>query len=236
MDTKYFLPGTDKQLKSFLSHVEINNMKILVVGAGCEEISKSLLINGALEVTIIVEDNDTLLNARLYLNNEKQIFVKMMEFDNTDFKDDSFDLVYAQASISNKRRNKIVKEIKRILKPEGHFCVGENISYSQNAPVFVKDLWESSEIVPLFVDDLEKYYQERNFEILFKQDLSHTLKDFYKMSISLLENKTNNLTDQEKSYHKKFINKLSHESNAYLKLGGNNYMGFKMLILKVMKQ
>ena len=235
MDTKYFLPGTDKQLQSLLSHVDIKNMKILVFGAGCEEISKLLFNNGALEVTMIVEDNDLLLNARLYLSKEKQISVKMMEFDNTDFRDSSFDLIYAQASISNKQRNNIVKEIKRILKSEGYLCVGENISYSKNPPVFVKDLWESSEIVPLFVDDLEKYYTDRDFEILFKQDLSHTLKDFYKMSISLLENKVNDMTEQEKSYHKKFLNKLRHESNVYLRLGGNDHIGFKMLILKAAK-
>ncbi len=236
MDTKYFLPGTDKQLQSLLSHVDIKNMKILVLGAGCEEISKLLFNNGALEVTMIVEDNDSLLNARLYLSKEKQISVKIMEFDNTDFRDSSFDLIYAQASISNKQRNKIVKEIKRILKSEGYLCVGENISYSKNPPVFVKDLWESSEIVPLFVDDLEKYYTDRDFEILFKQDLSHTLKDFYKMSISLLENKVNDMTEQEKSYHKKFLNKLRHESNVYLRLGGNDHIGFKMLVLKAAKQ
>jgi predicted HicB family RNase H-like nuclease len=82
---------------------------------------------------------------------------------------------------------------------------------------------------------LEKYYTDRNFEILFKQDLSHTLKDFYKMSANLLENKVNDLTEQEKSYHKKFLNRLSHESNAYLKLGGNDFMGFKMLISKAAK-
>ncbi len=232
MNTKYFLPGTDKQLQSLLNHVDIKNMKILILGAGCEEISKLLLNNGAFEVTIIVENNDLLLNTRLYLSGQKHISVKMMEFDSTDFKDSSFDLVYAQASISNKQRNKIIKEIKRILKPEGYLCVGENISYSKNPPVFVKDIWDNSEIVPLFVDDLGKYYQERKFEVLFEQDLSHTLKDFYKMSISILENKVNDLTDQEKSYHKKFLNKLSHETNAYLKLGGNDHMGFKMLILK----
>ncbi len=236
MDIKYFLPGTDKQFLSLLSHVDIKNMKILVLGSGCEEISKLLLHNGASEVTIIVEDNDSLLNVRLYLSKEKQISVKMMEFENTDFKDSNFDLVYAQASISNKQRNKIVKEVKRILKPEGYFCVGENISYTKNPPLFVQDIWESSGIVPLFVDDLEKYYTDRNFEIIFMQDLSHTLKDFYKMSTNLLENKANSLTEQEKSYHKKFLNKLSHESNAYLKLGGNDHIGFKMLILKAAKQ
>jgi DNA-directed RNA polymerase subunit N (RpoN/RPB10) len=43
----------------------------------------------------------------------------------------------------------------------------------------------------------------------------------------------NNLSGQEKSYYKKLLNKISHESNAYLKLGADKYIGFKMLILKL---
>ena len=41
-----------------------------------------------------------------------------------------------------------------------------------------------------------------------------------------------NLTDKEKSFYKKLLSKISHESNAYLKLGADRYIGFKMLILK----
>ena len=45
----------------------------------------------------------------------------MMDFDNTDFNAEEFDLVYAQASISLLNRNKIVKEIKRILETRWNF-------------------------------------------------------------------------------------------------------------------
>ena len=232
MKTKFFLPGTDKQLNSLLNHLDLNGKTVLVIGPGSEGISESILNSGAEEVVMIVEDNDSLLNSRLLLPKEEKLSVRLMEFDNTDFPGSKFDLVYAQASISNNRRNKIIKEIKRILKPEGYFCVGENISYTRNAPAFVKNIWNSSEIVPLFVEDLENYYLERKFEIIFRQDLSHTLKDFYSMSAGLLKDKAGDLTEREKSYHKKFLKKISHESNAYLKLGGDNYMGYKMLILR----
>jgi hypothetical protein len=41
------------------------------------------------------------------------------------------------------------------------------------------------------------------------------------------------LTEKEKSYYKKLLNKISHESNAYLKLGADKYIGYKLLILKL---
>jgi hypothetical protein len=58
--------------------------------------------------------------------------------------------------------------------------------------------------------------------------------DFYKLSIELLKNSKKNLTDEELSAQKKLLNRFSHESNAYLKLGGKNYMGLKSLILRKM--
>ena len=52
------------------------------------------------------------------------------------------------------------------------------------------------------------------------------------MSASLLQDNIDTLTDNEKSYYKKLIKKMSHESNAFLNLGGDNYFGFMMLILQ----
>ncbi len=232
MNSKFFLPGTHQQQKIFLSKVNVKNFKVLVIGSGTEEISLSFYNEGASKVIMIVEDDDSLLKSRLLLANEKEINVRMMDFDNTDFADSNFDLVFAQASISNKKRNKIVKEVKRILKPEGYFCIGENISFSKSPPEFVKDIWESSEISPLFSEELRKYYEAKDFQIIHEHDLSHTLKDFYQQSSSLLKEKSNNLSDQEKSYYKKLLKRISHESNVYLNLGGDIHIGFRMLILK----
>ena len=155
-----------------------------------------------------------------------------MDFENTDFDNESFDVVFAQAATSTTNRNKIIKEVKRVLKPSGIFCVGEIVSLSEKPPAFVKDLWEASEIFPLPINGVTKYYEERKFEVLSEKDLSLSLKDFYRTSINLLKDKINKISEQEKIYHKKFLKKVSHESNAYLNLGGDKHMGFSAVILK----
>jgi len=231
MDTRIFLPGTDKQLEFLLENADVNGFSALIIGTGCEEISKALLEKGASKVIIIVEDNDSLLNLRLQLKNST-VSARLMEFENTDFKDSQFDLVYAQASVSNKKRNKITKEVYRILKTGGYYCVGEITSPTKTPPQFILDLWQSSGITPLHPKEQEQYYIEKHFEVVKSRELSHTLKDFYLTSIDLLNKNINSLTENEKSYYKKLLNKISHESNAYLKLGGDAHIGFYASILK----
>jgi len=91
---------------------------------------------------MIVNDYDSLINARLNLIKDSKVLVKMMDFDNTDFDAEVFDLVYAQASISLLNRNKIVKEIKRILKPEATLCVGEITALDRDFPPFVRNIFD----------------------------------------------------------------------------------------------
>lgn len=231
MNTKFFLPGTDKQLNLLLKQVNVKDLSILVIGTGTEEIAKRFLDNGASKVVIIVQDNDSILRTRINLSREKKIPVRLMEFDNTDFRHSTFDLVYAQASISTHNRNKILKEIKRILKPGGYLCAGEIVSLNESPPQFVKDIWNNSDISPLFFNELEKTYTERSFKVIHIKDISYTLKEFYQLSSSMLKAKSNDLRDEEKVYYKKLLKQISHESNAYLKLGGNAHIGFIMLIV-----
>ena len=227
-----FLPGTDRQFTILSSQVALEGKRILIIGGNTSELANEFIARGASQVIIVVEDNDSLLQTRLLIGNNKSISAKMMEFTNTDFNDEDFDLVYAQASISNAERNKILKEVKRILKPKGIFCVGENVVFTEELPKFVNDIFQSSGIIPLLKDNFPKYFTERKFDVLYQHDLSSTLKDFYKMSASLLQDNIDTLTDNEKSYYKKLIKKMSHESNAFLNLGGDNYFGFMMLILQ----
>jgi ubiquinone/menaquinone biosynthesis C-methylase UbiE len=155
-----------------------------------------------------------------------------MDSNSTDFDDAVIDIVYAQASISNKMRNKIIKEINRILKPEGILNVGEITSLKSSPPIFVNDIWESGNILPLNSDDSKKYYEERKFEVVDTLDLSVYLKDFYLESKNLLSNNIDSLSENEKAYYKKLLKRMSHESNAYLKLGGRDYMGFTSIIAR----
>ena len=156
----------------------------------------------------------------------------MMDFDNTDFNAEEFDLVYAQASISLLNRNKIIKETKRILKPDATLCVSEITALSKEYPPFVKNIFDTSDMLPLLNDSCATYYTERKFSVLYEEDLSSSLYSFYENTSEELDKNIDKLTDKEKSYYKKLLNKISHESNAYLKLGADRYIGFKMLILK----
>ena len=232
MNKDYFLPGTNRQLNILLENIEVKDLSVLVIGEGSEGISKNIFSQGASKVIMLVQDEDSLLRARMNLASSKGISVKMMEYANTDFKDSSFDLVFAQASISSPNRNKIIKEIRRILKPAGYFCAGEIVKLTESPPQFVKDIWSNSNILPLLSVELGKYYIEKNFEVILSTDISYTLKDFYQLSNNLLKEKSNDLSAEEKSHNKKLLKQISHESNVYLKLGGNIHIGFKVLILK----
>ncbi len=227
-----FLPGTIKQSEILFKSLSQEFSSILIIGPGCEEISNSMAAKYSAGVTIIVDNNDSLLTSRMKLAGQKNTSVKMMDYSNTDFKDSFFDLVYAQASMSNKNRNKIIKEIKRILKSGGYFCNGEIVSLKNPVPAFVEDIWRASNITPITSNDFGRFFTEKGFEIVLEEDLSGTLKEFYLMGSRLLKEKSGELTDEEKSYYKKLLKQISHESNAYLKLGGDKFIGYKMAIMR----
>lgn len=231
-DQTIFLPGSGKQFNHLKAKVSLKNKDILIIGSNSEMITKWFLNAEAKSVTIILDEYDSLLNARYLLKNNEKISVRLMDFISTDFKDSVFDVVYAQASISSKMRNKIIKEIKRILKPEGILNAGEIVSLKPSPPKFVNDIWESGNILPLNSDDIKKYYEERKFEVVDMLYLSAHLKDFYLESKKLLINNIDSLSENEKAYYKKLLKRMSHESNAYLKLGGKDYMGFTSIIAK----
>ena len=231
-DNTIFLPGSGNQFNHLKAKVSLKGKDILIIGSNSEKIAQMLLNSEANVVTIILDEHDSLLNARYLLKDNEKISVRLMDFTSTDFKDDVFDIVYAQASISGKMRNKIIKEIKRILKPEGILNAGEIVSLKSSPPKFVNDIWESGNILPLNFDDIKKYYEERKFEVVDTLNLSAHLKDFYLESINLLYNNIDSLSENEKAYYKKLLKRMSHESNAYLKLGGKDYMGFTSIIAR----
>lgn len=229
---KIFLPGLSKQLNFLRKNLPVKPTSILIIGSSSEFIAVSLSEKYKCKTELIVEDYESLMNSKLILGKDTNVNLRMMNYDSTDFAKEEFDLIYAQASISTSNRNKIIKEIKRILKPEGHLCVGEITALSNNIPVFIKDVFNSSDLLPQFSETITNYYQERNFNILFHQNFSDTLREYYTEASNYLRSAEMKLDEKEKSYYKKLLSKISHESNVYLKLGGEKYIGFAMLLLK----
>lgn len=226
------LPGLSEQLNFLLNKINIQNLNILIIGNGSIPIANKLSTKCEYDIEVIVEDYNSYIESEIQLVKNKNIHLKLMDFEHTDFSDSQFDLVYAQASISTLRRNKIIKEIKRILKIGGIFCVGEITKITNPIPIFIQDIFNNSNLAPLSLQEIEKYYVEKNFELIDRQNLSSSLKKYY--NILSEKSKTNivSLNQNEKSFYKKLINQVKHESNAYLKLGADKYMGFETLLLK----
>lgn len=227
------LPGGSNQLGFTLGNTKIVDQSILVIGSGSEEIAKRFVREGAAKVELIVEDYESLMNSNMLLSEFDAVNAKMMDFELTDFNENEFDLVYAQASISTDRRNKIIKEIKRILEKEGVLSVGEIVKLEEFVPQFVQDIFDMSELDPLCCDKIEKFYTDRNFEVIDIQDYSKSLKEYYSLNLKKLADNEDELSEKEKSYYKKIINQLSHQSKVYLKQGGDEFIGFHAIIAKL---
>jgi len=227
-----FLPGLGRQSEIFFSQLNLAEKNVLIIGANSEELALRFTQQGAASVIIIVDDEDSLFRSKYLLSQYREISVRFMDFDNTDFIHGRFDVVYAQASISTARRNKILKEIKRILKSDGYLCAGEVVNLEKDVPQFVKDIRTNAGISALYIEDLQKTYEDAGFVFQVENNLTSTMKDFYTGTLNLKQDNIGELMENEKSYYKKILHMINHESNAYLKLGGDKFMGFKMIIVR----
>jgi hypothetical protein len=228
-----FLPGIDKQLEFLLNKFDLSGKKILVAGSNTEKIVKKLS-EKADEVFIIVDNEEDLSGIRFNLTDAKNIQTRLMDFTNTDFIQRKFDLIYSQGSVTRKDRNKIFREFKKIINDSGLLCIGEIISLTEKPPQFIKDIWNNSNLSPITEDKLTTFYNEKNFIVHDSKDLTSTLKEFYLLTKKLLQEKMTNLSDEEAKIYKRQLNQIKHESDVYLKLGGDKFMGFKVYLLKLL--
>jgi SAM-dependent methyltransferase len=226
-----FLPGSEKQLSFLLEKVDIKSKSILIIGSNTEKIAERLQ-KEAKDILIIVDDQEDLLRMRYNLSSEVNLPVRYMEYFNTDFITKKFDIIYAQGSITRADRSKILKEFKKIILPEGIICAGEIVSLTDKPPQYVKDVWNQSNLSPLTAGKIENYYEEKGFKIIEVIDLTDTLIEFYSLSKQLLKEKSIDLSVEENKFYKKLLSRIKHESDVYLKLGGDKHIGFKSFLLR----
>jgi ubiquinone/menaquinone biosynthesis C-methylase UbiE len=210
-----------------LNQAELNGSHALIIGPNCESIAVRL-IDTFSTIHIITDDYNSVLQYRMKLKADDKIKIKMMDYAHTDFVDEYFDLIYAQGSISVPERKAILKELKRIITLKGIACVGEIVALTEPVPEFVRDIWERSNLEPISSSEIKKFYKSKGFNVLSERDHSATLKDFYEKARFTVTK----IDKDEKEHDKKYFSRIKHESNAYLKHGGNKYIGFKSLIMR----
>jgi len=229
---KILLPGLMEQFSFLKENVEFHNGNLLVIGGGSEYIASEFTNLSTGKVFLIDHNQESLTLSRMNLKGNKSVDSRMMEYENTDFHDDMFDIIYAQGSISIKNRKKIVKEIFRVLKPGGVFCCGELIKTEDELPRFITDLWNRAGIDGIYIKQIKEFYDGSGFTIIKQKDLSKTLKEFYEIYQSLFLSIKSELTEEEVHYQRRLFDRLNHEINIYLKLGGLKYIGFHALLLR----
>ena len=226
--SEYFpLPGGNSQLDHLVEQNIPKGSKALIIGTVSNSNVTKLLehFNG---IDIISDNYDSLLSIKMNLKENDSVKLKMMGFAHTDFEDKYFDLIYSQGTISVPERKKILKEIKRVLIDGGLLSVGEIVSLKEPVAGFVKDIWERSGIEPVASSAIRQYYESKGFQVISEKDLSNTLSDFYEKVRYAVSKAGKN----EKEQNKKYFTQMKHESHAYLKLGGNKFIGFKSLIMR----
>jgi ubiquinone/menaquinone biosynthesis C-methylase UbiE len=221
------LPGGNKQIEHLFEQNIPKGVHALIIGPNCESIAIKLL-EYFTSLYIITDDYDSVMQIRMKLKDEDKVKVKLMDYAHTDFDNGYFDLIYAQASISVSNKKEIVKELKRILSGNGLLCAGEIVSLKEPVPGFVSDIWERSDLEPIASSKIKKYYEGKGFEVLSEKDFSDTLQDFYDQ----LRTTVSKVSKDEKEADKKYFSRMKHESDAYLKLGGDKYIGFKSMIFR----
>lgn len=232
MKLSLLLPGMDDQFLWFNNLYDVTGKTVLVVGESSDELANFIEENFQAKVYFIVHDEDALFRSRLNLGANKNISVRLMDFANTDFKYDFFDVVYAQASVTVKERRKIAKEFFRITKPGGVLCVGEMCNLKKEVPQVITDVWNRSTLSPLFVDELVPFYESAQWKHKESKDLSKTLDVFYIQFEKKAARNLPNVPEGEKKLHKKFIHKISHEANVFLRHGGYKNIGFSAMLFE----
>lgn len=227
-----YLPGGFKQFRILKENYDLKDKTIIIIGDSSEKLAERFISEKAKSVDLIVTNYDSLIQSKLNIDNKKNISIRINDFERTDFIDNYFDIAYSQVSISTYNRNNILKEVKRILKPEGIFCVSEITTLQKNIPQFVKNIFNQSNLSPLSHWQCDEYFLSKDFEVILQRDLTSSLKNFYESIYNHLINYLKTISDKEKQLYKKLLNKISHESNVYLKLGGDKYIGLNLLILK----
>lgn len=225
------LPGGEEQFNFLLRNIPVAGKKVLILGTGAEKIAAKFIEEGSESVLIITEDEQLLIQTRMNLTDKEKTKVKYSSYTSIDAAEGSFEIVYAQGTVSINERRKILKDVYRVLAPDGVFAVGEMTSLKGDIPAFLRSVFAANGMEIVSAESLEMFYKGEGYKIKSAKDLSNTLKDYYKNTERVFSRRVSNMTKQDQAEHKDLITKSKHELNVFLKLGGLKYIGFHAFLL-----
>ena len=130
--------------------------KVLEIGCGVSSINKSIVDMGAVVTVIDLSEQAILINKRNTPNDVNNINYLVMDAENLEFDDDSFDLIYGSGILHHLRIEKAIVEINRVLKKGGKALFYEPLGHNVfiNIFRFITPSFRSEDEHPLLKEDL----------------------------------------------------------------------------------
>jgi SAM-dependent methyltransferase len=226
------LPGLNQQFEYLADNYDLTGKKVLIVGTATVRLCSSFLHKEVKSLDIIIDNEEIIMVERMRLPKADNLRIRYMEFSNTDFRDNSFDLIYSQGAVSVHEHNKILAEMHRILKIDGACFIGEIFYTKADIPISIRDGWTAAGLAPMSYGPLSMAISQNGFSIADTTDLSDTLETLYNEYRIILGRESNALDDAERLQFKKDITRMQHESDLYLKLGGKKCSGYMVFHLR----
>jgi SAM-dependent methyltransferase len=227
-----FLPGGASPIKFFLKETLCSQKSLLLLGNGFAQIVPFVEDKGFSSISAASDDNTEIFEYKANTPKERQIHSLFVDYESLDYKKANFDFVFCQATLSKAGRAKMLKEIKRVLKPEGVLITSEIVCIKKPAPIFMNDIWIKSGQDPLFLDEFESFYTSRGFNLLGSADFSDDLDDFYIKYYKLLESNLKAMSAEKRIQFRKDFVQEKHEITTFVKGGALKLINFKTLILQ----
>jgi SAM-dependent methyltransferase len=227
-----FLPGGASPITFFLKKIPHEGKSILLLGNGFSQLIPFVMHEGFSSIQSASDDNTEVFEYKANTSKNQQFPALVVDYESLDHNTGEFDFVFCQTTLTKPIKTKLIKEIKRILKPDGILITSEIICVKKPAPIFLNDIWIKSGQDPHYGEEFEAFYTTRGFNLIESAEFPNDLDEFYIKSYKILETNLKSMSAEKRVQFRKDFVQEKHEITSMVKGGALKFLNFKTLILQ----
>ncbi len=227
-----FLPGGASPINFFLKKMPHEGKSLLLLGNGFPQLIPFVQNEGFSSIHSASDDTTEVFEYKANTSKNQQFPAMVVDYASLDHKSGEFDFVFCQTTLTKPVKTKLIKEIKRILKPEGILITSEIVCIKKPAPIFLNDIWIKSGQDPHYNDEFEPFYTTRGFNLIESAEFPNDLDEFYIKSYKILETNLKTMSAEKRVQFRKDFVQEKHEIVTMVKSGALKFLNFRTLILQ----
>lgn len=157
-----------------------------------------------------------------------RVSFRMMSPVALDPRDGTIDAVIVDGVLSSYNKRKLLREVRRVLKPGAPLLVAAPVWLEDGAPTGIRGVWETREYTVPTRAELADLLAECGFRIVHESDQTRVLEPFYKQFMTDVK-KLAAAGFEEFKQHRALVKHYKHEIDMYFKHGGRRYMGYVVI-------